>query len=180
MRIALAGMAAGVVLMGTAAYAQKPVSKTEALEAKATIEAIDQGARLLTLKGEDGEVETLQAGPEIKRFNELKVGDTVTFRYYESVVYRVRKPGDPAPATGSADPAIVPGSGPRPGGTAALQQTATVTVKAIDAKVPSVTVVNEKGRTSSHRIEDANNIKGLKVGDKVEITYTEAVLITVK
>ena len=53
-------------------------------------------------------------------------------------------------------------------------------MKAIDAKVPSVTVLTEDGRTVSFKVEDKKNLKDVKVGDKVEITYTEAVMISVK
>jgi Cu/Ag efflux protein CusF len=60
------------------------------------------------------------------------------------------------------------------------QLSATVTVKAIDPKVPSVTVTLEDGRTMSFKVEDAKNLEGVKVGDKVDITYTAAVMITVK
>ena len=45
------------------------------------------------LKGKDGDTQTIYAGPEVKRFDELKVGDTITFRYYESMAYVIRKPG---------------------------------------------------------------------------------------
>ena len=57
-----------------------------------------------------------------------------------------------------------------------------MTIKAIaaDAKVPSVTVLTEDGRTVSFKVEDKNNLKDVKVGDKVEITYTVAVMISVK
>ena len=34
---------------------------------------------LVTLRHDDGEVETVVAGPEVKRFDALKVGDAVTF-----------------------------------------------------------------------------------------------------
>jgi Cu/Ag efflux protein CusF len=171
---------AALLALPALARAQKPISQANVEELTAKIEAIDHDNRLVTLKDKDGDVDTIYAGPEVKRFDELKVGDTVTFRYYESLVYRIRKPGEPASAPGSESPTIVRSQGPRPGGTASQQQTVTVTVKAIDPKVPSVTVVTESGRTSSHKVEDKKNIEGLKVGDKVEITYTEAIMISVK
>jgi hypothetical protein len=65
--------------------ARAPVTKTESVEVTAKIEAIDKTARLVTLTDQDGDTETIYCGPEVKRFDELKVGDTVTFRYYESV-----------------------------------------------------------------------------------------------
>jgi hypothetical protein len=171
---------AALVVLPLVARAQKPVTETDAIELTTKIEAIDKTARLVTLKDKDGEVETIYCGPEVKRFDELKVGDTVTFRYYESIAYAIRKPGQPSglPATGA--PKVTRNVGGRPGGTLAQQETATVTIKAIDAKIPSVTVLTEDGRTASFKVEDKKNLDGVKVGDKVEITYTEAVMISVK
>jgi hypothetical protein len=163
-----------------AALAQAPVTQTEGVEITAKIEAIDKTARLVSLKDQDGETETIYCGPEVKRFDELKVGDTVTFRYYESIAYEIRKPGQPSGLPAQTGPAVTRGQGPRPGGTIAQQETATVTLKAIDPKVPSVTVLTEDGRTVSFKVEDKKNLKDVKVGDKVEVTYTQALMISVK
>ena len=43
-----------------------------------------------------------------------------------------------------------------------------------------MTVLTEDGRTVSFKVEDKKNLKDVKVGDKVEVTYTEAVMISVK
>jgi Cu/Ag efflux protein CusF len=169
-----------LVVLPLVAWAQKPVTDTEAVEVTTKIEAIDKTARLITLKDEDGELETIKCGPEVRRFDELKVGDTVTFRYYESIAYAIRKPGQPSGLPTKTGPAVTRSKGARPGGTIAEQETATVTIKAIDPKLPSVTVLTEDGRTVSFKVEDKNNLKDVKVGDKVEITYTEAVMISVK
>jgi Cu/Ag efflux protein CusF len=172
---------AALVALPLVALAQKPVTQTDAVELTTKIEAIDHSARLVTLKDKDGESETIYCGPEVKRFEELKVGDTITVRYYESVAYAIRKPGQPSglpAATGTTK--ITRGEGARPSGTIARQETATVTIKAIDPKTPSVTVLTEDDRTVSFKVEDKNNLKDVKVGDKVEITYTEAAMISVK
>jgi hypothetical protein len=169
-----------LVVLPLVARAQKPVTQTDAVEVKAKIEAIDKTQRLVTLKDEEGDLDTIYCGPEVKRFDELKVGDTVTFRYYESVAYAIRKPGQPSGLPAETGPAITRGQGPRPGGTLARQATAAVTVKAIDEKAPSITVLTEGGRTLSFRVEDKKNLKDVKAGDKVEVTYTEAMAISVK
>jgi len=171
---------AALLILPVVARAQKPVTQTEAIELTTKIEAIDKTARLVTLKDKEGESETIYCGPEVKRFDELKVGDTVTFRYYESVAYAIRKPGQPSGLPAETGPKVTRSQGARPGGTIAQQETATVTLKAIDPKVPSVTVLTEDGRTVSFKVEDRKNLEGVKVGDKVEITYTEAVMISVK
>jgi hypothetical protein len=171
---------AAVVALPLAAQAQKPVSQTDAVELTTKIEAIDHTKRMVTLKDKDGVEETIHCGPEVKRFDELKVGDTVTFRYYESIAYSIRKPGQPSGLPKGTDPKVVRGQGAKPSGTISQQETATVTIKAIDPKVPSVTVLTEDGRTASFKVEDPKNLKDVKVGDKVEVTYTEAFMISVK
>ena len=98
-----------LVALPLVALAQKPVTQTDMVELSAKIDAIDQGTRLVTLKDKDGNLKTIYAGPEVKRFDELKVGDTVTFRYYESVAYSIRKPGQPGSAPVSGDPTIARG-----------------------------------------------------------------------
>jgi len=169
-----------LVVLPLAARAQKPVTQTDTVELTATIEAIDKTTRLVTLKDKDGVTETVKCGPEVKRFDELKVGDTVTFRYYESIAYAIRKPGQPSALPAETGPSVVRSQGARPGGTVSQQETATVTIKAIDLKVPSVTVLTEDGRTVALKVQDKNNLKDVKLGDKVEITYTQAVMISVK
>ncbi len=123
--------------------------------------------------------ETIYAGPDVQRFSELKVGDKVTFKYKESVVYQIQKPGA-APAAAGEQTGIVRGTGPRPGGTITKQITATVTITAIDMNVPSVTIKKDDGSISSFKVEDKKNLEGVKVGDRVQITYTQALAISVE
>jgi plastocyanin len=174
-----------VVLAASLALTQvaraQPAPEGETIELTATIEAIDHTARLVSLKDKDGDIETIYCGPEIKRFDELKVGDTVTFRYYDSIVYNIRKPGQPSglPKT-SGERQVVRHEGGKPGATVSRQETATVTVSALDAKVPSVTVLKEDGDKATFKVKDKKSLENVKVGDKVEITYTQALLISVK
>ncbi len=159
------------------ASAQKPVSESAAVTETFTIDAIDHTSRMVTLRDATGETDTIYCGPEVERFHALKVGDKVTFRYYESIVYQIRKPGS-APAA-SANAGVTRTPGDRPGGTISQQVTATVTVNAIDTKVPSVTVTTQDGRKMSFKVENPKNLQDVKAGDKVEITYTQALAISV-
>jgi hypothetical protein len=167
-----------VLALPIAAFAQKALSQGGSAEMTAQIVAIDKDARVVTLQDKDGDTQDIVCGPEVTRFDELKVGDKVTFRYYESLVSSIRKPGSSAPAP-SGDPTLVRGTGAKPGGTLSQQMTASVTITAIDMKVPSVTVKTDDGRTMSFKV-DKKNLKGVNVGDVVDITYTEALAISVK
>jgi Cu/Ag efflux protein CusF len=175
-------LASAVVLMVPAlCHAQRAVTKGDVVMVEAVIQAIDQTSRMVTLKTASGDVETVYAGPEVKRFKELKVGDTVKATYYESLVFMVRKPGVPT-AGRSTDLDVVGtrGTGPTPSATAALQATTTVDVQSVDPTVPSITVKTEDGRTVTRRVDDKKNLEGVKAGDRIDITYTQALVIGIE
>src|SRR4051812_20598493 len=75
---------------------QQKIEQAGNVSKSATIVSIDHTKRIVTLKDADGNVEDFHAGAEIKRFGELKVGDSVTFSYHGAVVYQVLKPGTTA------------------------------------------------------------------------------------
>jgi len=158
---------------------QAPASVSQAAMATETftIDAIDYKGRLVTLRDADGQTETILCGPEVQRFDALKAGDKVTFKYYESVVYEITKPGAAPKATVAGG--VTRTAGTRPGGTIAQTQTAVVTVNEIDLKAPSVTVTTSDGRTMGFKVEDVTNLQGVKVGDQVQITFTQALAISV-
>ena len=167
----------GVLLMGSAAAAQVKTLPGESVSASARIEAIEKTSRTLTIKNDDGTYETLQVPEEIKRFSELKVGDKITARYYDNVVVRLKKPGEQA--VDLEDAALTRGTGQKPSGTASSQRALTVSVVAIDQKVPSITVKGPNDWTYSRKVKDRKALAQVKVGDRLDITWTEAVLISV-
>ena len=159
---------------------QKAVTKTgETVSATATIQAIDQTGRTITLRNEDGTEEAFYVPPEIKRFSELKVGDKVKARYYESYVFQLRKPGDKAPAPVDQAAKVTKGSGASPSATVARQMSATVEVLSVNPSVPSITVKTADGHTVTRKIDNPKNLEGVKPGDKIDITYTQAAMVEV-
>ena len=177
--LALLSVALTAAAPVSARASQKPLAAVATATVTATIQAIDATNRLVTLKFDDGTVDTVWAGPEVKRFSELKVGDKVTFRYHESAVVQLHKAGETAPAS-SASQAITRSAGPKPGGTMAKQMTATVTVETVDPATPSITVTTEDGRHVTYHVEDKKNLEGVKAGDRIEITYTRALMVSVQ
>jgi Cu/Ag efflux protein CusF len=157
---------------------QKMVTKGNTIKATATIVQIDSTTRHITFKSDDGTEDSMVAGPEIQRFSELKVGDKVNLTYYESTVYQLRKAGSPSKMS-SESASLAPSKGAMPGGTMAVQSKSTVTVKSIDMKIPSITVVTADGRTVTRKVDDKKNLEGVKAGDKIDITYTEAIIASV-
>ena len=159
--------------------AQEPVTKASMVKINATITGIDSTARTLTLRDDMGNEDTFAVGDAVQRFNELKVGQKVAITYYESIVFQLVKPGEKGSGT-SIEAALARAKGALPAGTVAVQDKATVTVKAVDPSVPSITVVTADGRTVTRKIENKKNIEGVKVGDKIDITFTRALLTSVQ
>jgi hypothetical protein len=90
----------------------------------------------------------------------------------------VKQPGEPPVNT--LEGALTRTEGAKPGGTLGGQRTMTAKIEAIDAKVPSITFTGPNGWKYSRRVQDKNALKQVKVGDMVDFTWTEAVVITVE
>ncbi len=170
--------AAGLVAMAHTVMAQSKTVRSEMRTETGTIEAIEASSRTLTLKKADGTFVTTVAGPDIKRLEELKLGDTVNVRYYENVIVRVKRPGEPdvvssAKGTTGSEQAL-------PGGTRAKQVTVSATITAIDPAAPSITFTGPHGWKYSSKVQDTEALAKVKVGDKVDIVWTEATLVSVE
>src|SRR4249920_3195391 len=92
----------------------------------ATVEAIDHAKRVVTLKGPKGNYVDVDVPADVKRFDEIKVGDTLTATYYENLVLRLQKPGEPSKDTASAG--VTRSQGAKPGATASTQRTITAVI----------------------------------------------------
>ena len=172
------GIIAAAVLVSTAriAMAQAKTVRSEMRTETAVVESIDATTRAITLKKPDGTFTTVTAGPDIKRFAEVKVGDKVTAKYYENVVIRVKQPGESdvvsgARGTTGSDQVL-------PGGTKAKQLTISATISAIDTNTPAITFTGPNGWKYTSKVQDTEALAKVKVGDKVDIVWTEAVLVS--
>ena len=168
------------VLAVTASAAWAGQSKSIAgdmITVTAKVEAIEAQSRTLTLKKDDGTYTTVVVPAAYERFSALKVGDSVTARYYDNIVFRKLNPGEKPVDSAGADLTRTPGA--KPGGTAAAQRTITTTITAIDDKLPSITLTGPNGWVYSSKVQDRALLKTVKVGDQVNVTWTEAVSISV-
>jgi len=171
------------VIISPAGHAQSPapagMGASQTAQANAKIVAIDHTTRTVTLQDSNGKLSDFQVGPNVKRFDELKVGDTITFTYTESVALKIVKSAMPMPSV-TATPVMTSLPGSKPRGEITQTQVATVTIEAIDKTKPSVTVKTADGRHVTMLVQDQSNLNGVKVGDVVQITYNQALLIEVK
>ena len=176
MKPATAGMLAIAMMFATVAAAQIKTLPGESITVTATVDAIERSSRMLTLKRPDGALETIKVPAEVKRFDALKVGDTIRATYYDNIVLRVMKPDEKA--VDSSGESLTPSAGTRPGATVAAQRRITATITAIDPAIPSITLSGPNNWTYSSRVEDKAALKQVKVGDRLEVTWTGAVMVS--
>ena len=182
------GLAASVALASTA-FAQTGAAivgkgpgvagAAQTVKATATITAIDPATREITLKGAQGREVTMTAGPEVKNFAQMKVGDTVNVEYLEALTLELKKGGKALVARTEESGAMKAKPGEKPGGMVGRQVTIVADVVAVDPATQTVTLRGPQ-RTVNLRVPDANQFKLVNVGDQVEAQYTEAVAILVE
>ena len=178
-RLVVGTVAVAVLMwMPRTAGAQAKTIASETRVETGVIEAIDAATRSVTVRKTDGTVVTTVAGPEIARFDEIKVGDKVTARYIENLIVRLKQPGEAEVA--SATRGTTGSNQPTPGGTKAKQMTLTVTITAIDPATPSVSFTGPNGWKYTSKVQDTEALAKVKVGDKVDIVWTEALLVSLE
>ena len=151
---------------------------TQTVTISGTVATIDHAKRVVNIKTSDGKFETVDVPAGAKRFDELKVGDKVSLTYNNNVSARLKPPGEAPVDTGSTT--TTAGQQTRPGGTAAVQRTMTVTVDAIDKSASSITFAGPNGWKYSRHVVDPTVFDKVKVGDKVDITWNTDVTVTVQ
>jgi hypothetical protein len=155
------------------------VAVAEAIRVSASVEAIDKASRMVTLKGPEGNVFAVQAGPEVKNFDQIKVGDFVVVRYVEALSLELKKGGGGIRERVESEGGAAAKPGERPGAVATRQVTVVADVIAVDAKKQSVRLRGPQ-RTIDLKVRDPEQFKLIKVGDQIEARFTEAIAISVE
>jgi hypothetical protein len=160
----------------------KPYTAKDSIELKATVEEVHPD-RSLVLKGESGERLALVAGPDVRNFEQLKVGDQVSLVYHVGIAAQVKPKGTPVsePEATTYEKRALPGE--KPGGSVGRELATTVQIESVDTSFNTVTFKKADGITRTVAVESPEArkfIKTLKPGDPVEIRYSEAVAVSVK
>jgi outer membrane protein len=128
----------------------------------------------------DGSTVLVIAGEQVRNLPQLRVGDTVTLEFYDTLTLELKKGGTGAPAS-RAD--IVSGSraelGQRPGGVTTRETVIVADVIAADAATQTISLRGPGGRTAILPLRDPEQFKRISVGDQVEATYVEAAALSI-
>lgn len=184
----LVGLLVLVALSGFAFATDQPASqgqmpaleKSNLVEITATVEKLNLKKRMITLKGPEGNTVTFKVDKSVKNLPQVKVGDQVLVRYYQSILVRVEKPGQAKEGVKQYATAATAEPGKKPAGVAINSITVNTTIEAIDKENNTVTLKGPKGKTQVVKVQDPKNLENVSVGDKVVITYTEALAVNVE
>ena len=134
--------------------------------------------RTVSLKNKQGKVTDVQVGDEVRNFDQLRVGDTVTAEYKEALSVNLSKQSGMRSSTERAiEERSAPGA--KPGGVVGREVTVTADVVAVNTKTGKVTLKGPKGKMVDLHVEDPQQLKGIRKGDQVQAVYTEALAVSV-
>ena len=151
----------------------------DSITSKATVEDVDLKNRTVTLKDEEGNTEKVKVGPEVKRLDEVKKGDTVKTTYYQSAIIQVRKPTE-GPSRRDKEVLVRAPRGQAPAGALVNTSEITATIQDIDYEKRTVTLKGPEGNVRTLKVSpDVKNLSDVKKGDELVIDLTEALAIEV-
>lgn len=147
--------------------------------ATASVTAIDKATRAVTLKGPQGNTFRVVAGPEVRNFDQIKVGDELVVTHAEALSLELKKGGTAIRERVESSDAARAQAGDKPGAAAVRTVTVTADVMAVNARAQTVTLRGPE-HTVDLRIPDKKQFEMIKVGDQILAKYTEAVAISME
>jgi hypothetical protein len=180
----------GAVAVGLAlaipGYAQQSAAKApmvkdaEAMmnlvKVTAIVQAVDQKNRIVTLTGPAGNTFAVYVDESVKNLPQVKVGDELVVAYYEAVALDFQK-GDGIRMATVLDESARAKAGQKPGAAALTKVTLVTNIWAVNQAKGAVLVRGPYGHFTEVKLKDPAMLTGVKVGDQMKVTFTQAVAI---
>jgi hypothetical protein len=145
----------------------------------AQVVEIDRAARILTLKGPEGNTVDVLCGDEVRNFDQIKLGDEVIARYVESLYVELKKTEAGVREGIEREAGARAKLGEHPAGLAVRELVVLADVVAVDPQKQTVTLKGPKGNVVELPVKNPDHFKLVKQGDQVEATYTQAFAVSV-
>ena len=167
---------------GAAAIVSEPGKATamRTVEVSAQVVGIDKATRRLTLKGAKGDVVDLVASDEVKRFDQIKVGDSIVARYLEALTLELKKTRVEAGDVKVSQELARSKPGEQPAGIGARQVVAIADVVTVDPAKSTITIQGPTGNLTTLNVQNPDQFKVVKKGDQIEVTYTQAMALSLE
>lgn len=175
--VAAVSLSAGLALAQTTTLDSKAAGEVVTVTAK--VESVDAANRIVVIKGPMGRVIPLQVGEGVKNFAQIKAGDDVVVKYAEAVSVALVKGDAGRSKTVTTTGPVTAAPGAKPGVAMGKTTTIVANVESVDSKRNVALLQGPGGRYAEVKIKDPQVMKDLKAGEKVEMTFVEAVAIEV-
>jgi len=169
-----------MVMMSTLSVsaAEPGVMAEDAAIAVATVVAVDEKTRDITLAGPEGDEWTFTAGPEVRNFAQIKRGDRVITSYYQGFALGLGPKGSGVKDRLDTVEMARAKAGEKPGAMITKSVEAVGIVKAVDSKNRTVTLEGAENTIMLEASEDVD-LAQVKVGDEAEAVYIESYAVNV-
>lgn len=166
---------------GTSSFSSQPgrVSAAETVKASVVVAGIDRANRILTLKDANGKIAEMVAGPEVRNFDQIALGDRVVVQYIRALTLELRKGGGVRSSVESTD-GVRTKAGEKPGAAVGGRVTILADVIDVNQKEKSITLRGPKGNIVVLDVQNPDQFKVVKKGDQVEADYAEALAVSVE
>jgi hypothetical protein len=152
----------------------------DTFEITAKVTAVDRAKRIATLLKPDGKYTQFKAGPEVRNFDQIQVGDQVKATVTEELVVYVRDQGGRRTSDGQAGLVMLAPKGDKPGAFSVETVEITTRVRAVDLKNHKATLEFPDGSTRTVAVRPDVKLSTTDIGREVVIQATQAVAIRVE
>ena len=162
------------------------INKSVLVEATATVTAVDMANHLVTIQGPEGNSAVIQVTDQVKNLPQVKIGDKVNIKYYRSAAASIVKLGDDAElgAVAVTGAKATAAAGEKPAGAIGMKITRRAEVVFVDPYQKFISFRSPDRGLRKISLKDTPDLqhylKELKKGDIVEVTYTEAMAISLE
>lgn len=150
----------------------------DAVTVTAKVQSINATDRTVVLQRPDGSLTTYECGPEVRNFDQLKVGDQITATAAEELAIVLVKGGVPT-ATGTSSAIVRAPRGAKPGGKIVDTVAFTAKVMSVNAMTREVTLQMADGPNKTVKVGPNINLANVNPGDDVGVRLTRAFAISV-
>ena len=141
--------------------------------------AVDAARRTIEFKREDGRITSFKCGPEVRNFDQIKVGDPVKATVVDEMALFL-KPASPTQSITATGAVVGARLGAKPGVVSLDTLDFTATVVAIDPWRHQVTLQTADGRTKTVPVGEFVNLADFSTGNQVVVRLTQALAVLVE
>ena len=157
------------------------LSNVRQVSEKVTVVSVDPATRHLVVRKSSGETASLKVPAEVRNFENLKPGDTISATYTLETEYALSPPNKPLPKDAQTVVADRAARGELPAGAIANHLVVTGAVLGVDMQDHTLRVVSPQGgevhTVAVQSPEGRRLMAQLKPGDKITAYVTESMLI---